>query len=228
MGRGAVLRSYRVNEVFYSLQGEGHRAGRPSVFVRFAKCNLRCTADGEAGFDCDTEFASWVPHTADEIVEAILDAATLGPAVGGERKACHSIILTGGEPAYAIDEDLLVTLKGSGFYVCIETNGTRDLREVGWVPPWERSSPLIDYICVSPKSAEHTIRQRSANEVRYVRHAGQGIPRTCVQATEKYISPAFEPDGSVKPETMAWCVDLVKRHPDWTLSCQQHKWWGVR
>ena len=54
----------RVNQIFYSLQGEGRNTGRAAVFVRFAGCNLRCSF-------CDTDFSSWREMSDDEIVAAI-------------------------------------------------------------------------------------------------------------------------------------------------------------
>jgi hypothetical protein len=75
--------------------------------------------------------------------------------------------------------------------------------------------------------AEHAIRQRRADEVKYVRGYGQGIPKTVVEAAHRLISPAF--DGPVVHErTLRWCIQLVKENPPWRLSIQQHKLWSVR
>lgn len=69
-----MSKTYRINEVFYSLQDEGVRAGTANVFVRFSGCNLACRAE-TAGFDCDTEFTSGRDMTAAEVVTACLAAA---------------------------------------------------------------------------------------------------------------------------------------------------------
>ena len=53
-------RNYRVNDIFYSLQGEGHNTGRAAVFVRFSGCNLKCPF-------CDTDFSRFESMTAKEI-----------------------------------------------------------------------------------------------------------------------------------------------------------------
>ena len=71
------MKQYTVNEIFWSPQGEGMRAGQMSVFVRLTGCNLKCRMeeadDSPGGFDCDTEFASGRKMTTDEIVsEAVL------------------------------------------------------------------------------------------------------------------------------------------------------------
>ena len=57
-------KTYRINDIFYSLQGEGHHTGRAAVFIRFSGCNLRCPF-------CDTDFNSFRLMTADEIIDAI-------------------------------------------------------------------------------------------------------------------------------------------------------------
>ncbi len=109
--------TYAVNEIFYSIQGEGVRAGTPNVFVRFQGCNLKCIADGEAGFDCDTEFDSGRKLERQELLQ---EMAALVPR--GQTWAC---ILTGGEPMLQVDNALVQALNAEGWYIAIETNGTK-------------------------------------------------------------------------------------------------------
>ena len=203
------MKTYMINEVFYSPQGEGARAGEPSFFVRFTGCNLRCdiepSAKSPGGFRCDTEFESGRMMTTKEIYDACNDLHS---------GACW-MVLTGGEPALQLDQEFVDVFHELGFKLAVETNGTIELPN------------NLDWICVSPKGAEHTLRQLVANEVKYVRAYGQGIPKTRVRSPLKYISPAF--DGHrIDPRTMEWCVNLVKDNPDWRLSVQQHHAWGVR
>ena len=196
---------YVVNEIFYSLQGEGRKAGTPMVFVRFSDCNLRCSI-ANAGFDCDTEFMSGREMSAREILS---ECEALNPHKGW-------ILFTGGEPGLQLDDALIEAVQEAGWLIAIESNGTVDL------------PAGIDWICVSPKSAEHTIRQRKAHEVKYVRRAGMAIPQTSVTAEHYLISPAFQPDGAVSPSDLEWCVKLVKENPSWSLAVQYHKFLNIR
>jgi len=198
------MKSYRINEIFFSLQGEGARTGQPSLFLRFSKCNLTCKVETH-GFDCDTEFESGQDLTVDEIL-AELKVLTA---------ECSWVVLTGGEPALQIDRVLIDALHEAGYQLAIETNGTVEL------------PPGLDWVTVSPKVAEHAIRQRVADEVKYVRTYGQALPETSVKAEKFWISPAFEGDR-VDPRTLEWCVQLVKDNPHWGLSPQMHKFWGLR
>ena len=100
-----------INELFYSLQGEGTLAGMPSVFVRTSGCNLRC-------WFCDSYHTSWEPTHAwmglDEIIQK----------VESHSEADH-VVLTGGEPL--IHEEavaLLDRLANLGYHTTVETNGT--------------------------------------------------------------------------------------------------------
>lgn len=198
------MKLLRINEIFYSLQGEGARAGSPSLFIRFQGCNLRCRRESH-GFDCDTEFVSGRKWTPEETVAHLKELAP----------ACHWIVLTGGEPARQLDSELVAYLHSFGYKLAVETNGTLP------VPP------DIDWITVSPKVAEHSIRQRVAHEVKYIRAYGQGIPHTVVRADHYLLSPAFEGDF-LDSRTLQWCIDLVKANPPWRLSVQQHKLWHIR
>lgn len=198
------MKPLRINEIFYSLQGEGVRAGTPSLFVRFQGCNLRCRRETH-GFDCDTEFVSGRPWTAQEVAARLKELAP----------DCNWVVLTGGEPARQLGAELVAYFHDLGYELAIETNGTIAL------------PAGIDWITVSPKVAEHALRQRTAHEVKYVRAYGQGVPHTVVKAEHYLISPAFEGD-SLDRRTLQWCIDLVKGNPKWRLSVQQHKLWHIR
>jgi 7-carboxy-7-deazaguanine synthase len=200
----APVEPYVVNEIFYSLQGEGVRAGTPNLFLRFARCNLACRVETH-GFDCDTEFESGRRMTLAEIrAEMTVLSAT-----------CRWVVLTGGEPALQVDRELIDALHEAGYQLAIETNGSVLL------------PPGIDWVTVSPKVAEHALRQLTAQEVKYVRGYGQAIPRTVVEAEHYLISPAFD-GAEVDPRTLDWCIRLVRENPPWRLSVQQHKLWRVR
>ena len=109
----------RINDIFYSLQGEGRNTGRAAVFVRFAGCNLRCPF-------CDTQFGTFRTLTDRQI----LDEMDAFPA--------RFVILTGGEPTLQADDDFIRLLHRNGYEVAMESNGTR-------VPPegidWLTCSP---------------------------------------------------------------------------------------
>jgi organic radical activating enzyme len=236
------LKKYLINEVFYALQGEGVRAGIPHVFVRFTACNLRCAKEAgdksPGGFDCDTEFESGRGLSFDELRDWIERCHARGTGRQDVRGAW--IVLTGGEPALQLDAEFCGRLHDAGFSLAIETNGSIELprrtveistdgsRQDDGLPLAERLAGYdIDWITVSPKVAEHAVRQRVAHEVKYVRAYGQAIPKTVVEAFHYVISPAFDGDY-LDPETLAWCKDLVKQNPRWRLSVQQHKGWRER
>ena len=116
-----------------------------------------------------------------------------------------------------VDDAIVETLHGEGWKIAIETNGTVKL------------PTGIDWICVSPKSADHTIRQRQADEYKVVLSCGQLLPDDPPVAADHYIaSPAFSPDGTMDGRALLWCVGMVKQHPRWRLSVQTHKLIGLR
>lgn len=212
------MKKYTVNEMFWSPQGEGMRAGQMSVFIRFAGCNLRCRMeqadDSPGGFDCDTEFASGRQMTANEIVDEARRLVGKDASWYDSRRAW--VVFSGGEPALQVDEQLVSQLQAAGFKCAIETNGSKDVSGLG-----------LDWITVSPKVAEHAVRQLTANEVKYVRGYGQAIPKPRCEAEHKLISPAF--DGwTLDNKAVEWCLKLIKEEPEWRLSMQQHKAWNVR
>jgi 7-carboxy-7-deazaguanine synthase len=101
----------RVSEIFFSIQGEGTRAGRPCVFVRFTGCDLRC------GY-CDTAYAF---HGGTERTRAEILAE-----VGRHRS--RFVLLTGGEPLLQRElPELVQDLLARGYEVAVETHGQRPL-----------------------------------------------------------------------------------------------------
>jgi len=184
-----------VNEIFYSLQGEGGRTGEASVFIRLTKCNLACSF-------CDTDFADGDEMSVDEILEAI----SVYP--------CKWIIWTGGEPTIQLKDEYLAVFREHGYKQAIETNGTR------------RVPSLIDYITCSPKQDYETIKNRIpfVHEIRMPIQAGDPVPDISIfpQADNYFLSPVFDAD-KINAENVAYCVDLIKQHPQWRLSLQTHK-----
>lgn len=120
----------KVNEIFYSIQGEGMDAGQPAVFVRFAGCSMGCTF-------CDTNFTDYTDMSIDEILGRI---AVLFPAVKQKQKL---VVITGGEPTEQLSAffALLWRLVELDYSVAVETNGTNAIA-CGY---------LVDTITLSPK-----------------------------------------------------------------------------
>ena len=195
----------RVTEVFYSLQGEGARAGEPSIFVRLSGCSVRF-ACASAGVVCDTEFASGTEMPREAI---LAEAQRLAPD-------CRWIVWTGGEPTDQLTSDDVLFF--GAYHQAIETSGVRPVPEG------------IEWITVSPKVAEHILAKHfpaGVTELKYVRAAGQAIPEPAIQAGYYYLSPHADGD-TIHPDTLKAVIALCLAHPRWRLSVQQHKLWRVR
>lgn len=184
-----------VKEIFYSLQGEGGRVGEPSIFIRLSKCNLSCTF-------CDTDFSKGENMTLEEILLKI------------QKYPTKWIIWTGGEPTLQLTEHVVLFFKQEGYLQAIETNGTRP------VPSH------IDYITCSPKENFEKIKAciPSVDEIRIPIAKGDYLPDISIfpRAKKYFISPIFDMD-SINIDNVNYCVELVKKHPEWTLSLQIHK-----
>lgn len=193
----------KISEIFYSLQGEGSRAGTANIFIRVQGCKAKhaCAA---LGVKCDTEFESG----AEMDVSALLEKCKQYPA--------KAIIWTGGEPAGQITEEMVQLFKDAGYFQAIETSGLLPVPK------------NLDYITVSPKVAEHIVSKNFSHvsELRYVRHVGQDIPAPAITADNYYISPHC--DGwDINGDNLRHCIELCKKNPIWRLSIQQHKLWNV-
>lgn len=157
-----TIQKYKINKIFYSIQGEGARVGKPMVFVRFSGCNLRCSF-------CDTQHESHTLMSAQQIVQ---ECRRVG---GGD---CYSVSLCGGEPTLQLDSYLIAEFKRYGFNIGIETNGLLP------VPAG------VDYVVCSPKTPK--IAPDSIDELRYVVKAGDPLPVPHKHARHLYLSPCFD------------------------------------
>ncbi len=190
---------YRVNDIFYSLQGEGRHTGRAAVFVRFSGCNLKCPF-------CDTDFSTYQEMSADDIVRRVC-----------QWKDCGFVVLTGGEPSLQVDDILVSRLHRQGFYVAMESNGTHS------VPAG------IDWVTLSPKDCfvghAKALVVNKIDEVKLV-YDGRHDPQDYSQlGTGLYLSlqPCDTGDAGRNREVTRQCVEYIKKHPQWHLSLQTHK-----
>ena len=213
MGRGAM--SYAIKEMFYTLQGEGARAGRASVFLRFAGCNLwsgrEADRAGAVCAFCDTDFVGVDGpgggrfETPARLARA---AAALWPGGGVPYVVC-----TGGEPLLQMDAPLIESLHAEGFEVAVETNGTI-------------AAPAgLDWICVSPKAAA-PLAQSSGHELKLVYPQPLAPP-------ERFVHLPFEHfflqpmDGPARDENTRAALAFCRADPRWRLSLQTHKILGI-
>jgi len=120
-----------VNEIFYSLQGEGFLAGVPCVFIRLAACPLRCRW-------CDTKYAWDESAGQDYNIAEIVQTVVKWP--------CRFVVITGGEPMINPNlSQLAQRLKAAGKHITIETAG------IAFVPDMP-----CDLMSISPKLSNST------------------------------------------------------------------------
>lgn len=197
----------KINEIFYSLQGEGHHTGYPSVFIRFSGCNLQCPF-------CDTRHNEGVVMNDTDIIHAV------------NLYKADWVILTGGEPSLWIDKDFIRLLhQATGKKIAIETNGTNPLPEG------------IDWVTVSPKTGirdmigNPEIKVERADEVKVV-DVGQDLDQyfdlpCIVEKTLMYLQPCYVADKKTRDYNTMRTVRRVMQDPRWTLSLQIHRYLGI-
>lgn len=216
---------YRVNEIFYTLQGEGAHSGIPAVFVRLSGCNLRCPW-------CDTEFADYREMSADEVVAEVCSLYDL------QNPRRKMVVLTGGEPSLQVDHPLIDALHKAGFYICIETNGTHPLPEgIDWIT----CSPKETSLQHSAVSGQAPLALKRVNEVKVV-FTGTYDPevwRSQLEAEHWMLQPLrFTGEWLIDHAVDEWeddrndnlddTVRYILAHPFWRLSVQLHKIVGLR
>jgi 7-carboxy-7-deazaguanine synthase len=211
---------YLVKEIFYTLQGEGTRTGRPAVFCRFSGCNLWTGHEAHRGSAvcqfCDTDFVGTDGPGGGRFRSAGALAQAIGTAWPGDASAGgrRYVVCTGGEPLLQLDDEAIAAMHGEGFEVAVETNGTRP------------APAGIDWICVSPKAGAPLVIER-ADELKLVfpqegappgAFEDSGFPRLLLQPM----------DGPDLEKNTRLAVEYCLAHPKWSLSLQTHKYLGIR
>ncbi|MBV9550453.1 MAG: 7-carboxy-7-deazaguanine synthase [Alphaproteobacteria bacterium] len=209
--------TYSVKEIFYTLQGEGARAGRAAVFLRFAGCNLWSGAEKDRAAAickfCDTDFVG-----TDGTRGKYPDAASLSKAVAEEWPVSTSgnryVVCTGGEPLLQLDQPLVAALHSHDFEIAIETNGTL-------MPP-----PGIDWICVSPKAeAEQVLRRGDELKLVYPQEGADPARYADQDFMHFFLQPMDNEKRAANTDAAtAYCL----ANPQWRLSLQTHKLLGIR
>ena len=140
----------KVNEIFYSIQGEGILVGVPSIFLRLTGCNLRCSF-------CDTKYAYL--QGKEMSIPAILDKI--------KKFTCTNICITGGEPLLQKDTiKLIETLLQKNYKICLETNGSISIKKLV-----EKKSLVISLDIKCPSSGSH--EQMNIKNISYLSEKDQ-------------------------------------------------------
>lgn len=197
----------RVNEIFYSIQGEGCFTGMPAVFVRFAGCNLNC-------WFCDTEFHSFTEMSEDEIVTEV-----------GKHQSRY-VVITGGEPTLQLTSSLTSKLHAMGFFIMLETNGTMPLAD-GVEIDWITCSPKLN----GPSPATiHPLKIQHIDELKVVYEGDEQdmSQYDAIKAKEYSLQPCCTNDRQKDTFITNQAIGYILSHPKWRLSLQTHKILGVR
>lgn len=113
---------YKINDIFYSIQGEGFNIGKPAIFIRFSGCNLNCPF-------CDTNWKDYKEYTEEELIVEVEEI------IKNNNIEQPFIIFTGGEPTLQLKNPIFTQ-----YYTAIESNGLNP------IPNW------INWKVISPKT----------------------------------------------------------------------------
>ena len=196
----------KVNEIFYSLQGEGVYTGTAAVFLRLSGCNMKCWFCDTKGHEQGTEM------TEEEIAERV-----------SQYPARH-IVITGGEPTMQLNTRLTQLLHEKGFYIQIETNGALPLKD----------GTEVDWITCSPKGNEIKIQRIDELKLLFIKEYLEKYKE--VKASQRCLQPLDEGGQEVQTLASQAgssrfassrggneVISYIKEHPQWRLSLQTHK-----
>lgn len=191
---------YRINDMFWSVQGEGFYLGRSALFIRLPGCNLACPW-------CDTKHNEERPVTITDIQHM------------ARSQSSKLAVITGGEPLLNMTIlGIIDVLKREGFYIACETNGTR--------PPVEG----LNWITCSPKrEANYEVNSELAervNEYKFI--VDEDFDFENVRKIGPRHVCWLVPEWNTQDKAIPRILEFIKTHPQWQLGCQAHKYQGVK
>lgn len=197
----------KINEIFYSIQGEGYNTGMPAIFVRLSGCNMNCKF-------CDTEHKKGKTMSEEQIFHEI------------KSLNCWRVVITGGEPFVQDLTRLVQILKENSYQIFIETNGTIAVKKT--------LTDQIDWIAMSPKGK---ILLSRWDEVKLIVNIDTTVENILQQMTTLkkrcpqgmiFLQPEWNKDMLKTAERINWAINLVKEVPGCYLSVQMHKLISIR
>lgn len=228
-------RTYGVQSVFKTIQGEGHWSGHRAVFVRFLGCNVwsgsanarvRDSAKGVCAKFCDTDFVHPDPETGGHLGRSHLAALIAQKCI---EHGVNFVVFTGGEPALQLDEYLMDAIRRHlpRAYLAIETNGSRPLpRGLSWVCVSPKPPMTVYSGNVSPHEVK--VPYPDCLDLDWLRKQGFKPPPGQGH-TLWYASPAW-PLGALQDEVderVNHTAKFVHENPGWLLTLQAHKYAGI-
>lgn len=197
------MSSLILNDLFWTVQGEGFHAGRRALFVRMPHCNLRCSW-------CDTSFDTSTRYE----IDAFRTFIDRGPREG------RFAVVTGGEPLmHRHTPKVVELLREAGFEVACETNGSFPL------------PCSFDWVTCSPKRDNdyeiHPYLLSSVHEFKYVVDAGFDFGLLDRHEPVAGLRLSLSPEFGDMADNVARILAFMEGKPWWRLSLQTHKWLGM-
>lgn len=191
-------------EDFYTIQGEGHHAGKPAYFIRLGGCDVGCRW-------CDAKY-TWNPKLYPPVdVQTVIDRAT--------DCAAQAIVITGGEPLLYPLDMLTGTLRDRGLQIFLETSGTHPF------------SGHFDWVCLSPKRQQPPLAEAfgRAHELKVIIESEADFAwaeQNAAQVGDTCLL-YLQPEWSACERVMPAMVEYAKANPRWNISIQTHKYMHI-
>lgn len=195
------MKKYKINEIFYSIQGEGLNSGKPAIFVRFSSCNFKCSF-------CDTNFKKFISYSLLDLEEKINSILHKIPYFN-----LPIIVWTGGEPLLQLDFDLLNHFHNLDFKNYVESNGSILINN--------KLRSVIDYLTISPKYKEFpkSFLQREGDELKLI-YQNQTEDELSSFLLLEFDNFYLQPCSNKNVKKI---INIIKRNPRWSLSIQLQK-----